>query len=273
MNLYKKLSKHPYIFRQVTGVTIEHFTAILKKLRRLWRSKHLKKKEIAGRPYGVGELENHLVCLLMYYRTYATQLFIGFNFGVDDSTACRTIKRLEPFLAKVTKIKRAPKISQEQLETLLVDATEQSVMSSQREYYSGKKKRYTIKTEIIINKQGRIIQVSDPFPGRVHDITIRRQSKPIPKAKSIYADGGYRGLQHEEYPNIKLPMRKPRGKPHSKEALKHNAAMQVIRSRIERKFREMKIFKLMSHTYRNSKAKYAIKVGIIAGIVNIKNGF
>ena len=209
----------------------------------------------------------------MYYRTYTTQLFIGIYFGVDDSTVCRTIKRLEPLLLGIIKIKREPILKEKELKTLLVDATEQAITGSSRDYYSGKKKRPTIKSEIIIEKQsGKIIQVSEPSPGRVHDITLRRNSNPIPPSRSIYADGGYRGLQ-KEYPNVKLPMRKPRGKPHIEEALKHNRVMRAIRNPIERKFREIKIFKILSHIYRNSKASYAIKMAIVTGIVNFKNGF
>ena len=273
MNLYKKLSAHPYIFKQITGLSLQEFASILKKLRRLWQRNHVKKKKIEGRPYGVGSLENHLLCLLIYYRTYTTQLFIGFYFGVDDATVCRTIKRLEPLLSKLIKIKREPVLKEKELKTLLVDATEQPITGASREYYSGKKKRQTIKTEMVMERQsGKIIQVSKPFPGRVHDITIRRECDPLPSARSIYGDGGYQGMQ-KEIANFKLPKRKPRGKPHSEEALKHNRSHRAIRNPIERKFREMKIFKILSHIYRNPKASYAIKMAIIAGIVNFKNGF
>ena len=80
------------------------------------------------------------------------QLFIGFYFGVDDATVCRTIKRLEPLLSQIIKIKREPVLKEKALKTLLVDATEQGVTGSSREYHSGKKKRQTIKTEIIMEK-------------------------------------------------------------------------------------------------------------------------
>ena len=273
MNLYLKLSTRPYIFSQITGVSLQEFASILKKLRPIWRRKHLKKKKIEGRPYGVGSLENHLLCILIYYRTYTTQLFIGFYFGVDDATVCRTIKRLEPLLSQIIKIKREPVLKEKALKTLLVDATEQGVTGSSREYYSGKKKRQTIKTEIIMERQsGKIVQVSKPFPGREHDITMRRKSDPIPPSRSIYGDGGYQGMQ-KEHSNFKLPKRKPRGKPHTEEALKHNRSHRAIRNPVECKFRELKIFKILSHIYRNSKGSYAIKMAIVAGIVNLKNGF
>ena len=47
----------------------------------------------------------------------------------------------------------------------------------------------------------------------------------------------------------------------------------IKRSPIKRKFREMKIFKILSHTYRNPKEYYSIKTINIAGLVNLKNGF
>ena len=162
MDIYKKLSKYPYVFHQVTGISLKQFTDIIKKLRRLWKSKHLKNKKLAGRPYGVGSLENQLLCLLIYYRTYATQLFVGFFFGVDKSTVCRSIKRLKPLLAQVVKIKKEPKVSQERLETLLLDTTEQRIHRPQKEeskYYSDKKKHHTIKMEMIIKKKRKIVQL------------------------------------------------------------------------------------------------------------------
>ena len=45
MNLYLKLSTRPYIFSQITGVSLQEFASILKKLRPIWRRKHLKKKK------------------------------------------------------------------------------------------------------------------------------------------------------------------------------------------------------------------------------------
>jgi len=273
MNLYRKLSRHPLIFRRITGLSLEQFSNLIKKLRPIWRRTHLNKKKLAGRPYGVGSLENQLLCLLLYYRTYTTQLFIGFNFSVDAATVCRTIKRLEPALSRIVNIKREPILKERELKTLLLDATEQAITGASREYYSGKKKRCTIKSEVIMERQtGKIIQLSNPFPGRVHDITLRRQSDPIPPSRSVYADGGYQGLQ-KQVKNLKLPIRKPRGKPHTEQNIKHNRSHIFIRNPIERKFREMKIFKILSHIYRNSKESYAIKVAIIAGIVNFKNGF
>ena len=182
-------------------------------------------------------------------------------------------KKIRAFALANHQDKKGTKNKPKKLKTLLLDATEQEVTGPSREYYSGKKKRQTIKTEIIVERQSaKIVQISDPFPGRVHDITMRRKSDPIPPSRSVYGDGGYQGMQ-KEHANFKLPKRKPRGKPQTKEGLKHNKSHMAIRNLIERKFHEMKIFKILSHIYRNSKGSYAIKMAIIAGIVNFKNGF
>ena len=275
MNLYNKLVSRPYIFLRITGISPGKFNDIIKKLLPIWNKKHLKKKKLDGRPYGIGSLENQLLCLLIYYRTYTTQLFIGFWFRVDDATVCRTIKRLEPLLSQVIKIKKEPKLTEDTLQTLLLDATEQRTQGtgeSKCPYYSGKKKCHTIKTEIIMKNKGKIIQVSDPFPGSVHDITVRRESDPIPESKSIYADSGYQGLE-EDYSHIKLPKKKPKGKPQSEEDKKYNKSVHYVRNPVEFKFRELKIFQILYQVYRNSKPSYAIKMAIITGIVNLKNGF
>ena len=79
-------------------------------------------------------------------------------------------------LSQIIKIKKKPKISQRELKTLLLDAIG---TGQRREYHSGKKKRQTITTATII-ESSKIIQISDPLPGRVHDITMRRKSDPIP---------------------------------------------------------------------------------------------
>ncbi|MBA3814458.1 MAG: transposase family protein [Alphaproteobacteria bacterium] len=35
-----------------------------------------------------------ILMLLLYYRSYTTQIFIGFLFDIDDSRVCRNINRL-----------------------------------------------------------------------------------------------------------------------------------------------------------------------------------
>ena len=93
MDLVAKLIKKPVIFKRITGLTPSEFRQVVKKLTRPFRNKYIKYKKLPGRPTGIKRIENKLICLLIYYRTYTTQLFVGFLFRVDAATVCRTIKR------------------------------------------------------------------------------------------------------------------------------------------------------------------------------------
>ena len=106
--------------------------------------------------------------LLIYYRFYTMHLFIGSLFGVDDSTICRRFAVLESLVVGAVALKKDRTRRQDDLETLLIDATEQPIerpVRGQRRFYSGKKKRHTLKIEVQVTEAGRIVAISKPFPG------------------------------------------------------------------------------------------------------------
>ncbi len=53
----------------------------------------------------------------------------------------------------------------------------------------------------------------------------------------------------------------------------HNCALSKARVKIENVFGQIKTFKILSERYRNKWKRYHVKFNIIAGIVNMKNGF
>ena len=122
--LSRLLSKTNYL-RRITGVKHEKFEKITKQLKPAWRAVQ-KRKRVAGRPYGVGELREHLL-LLIYYRTYTTHLFLAQIFKVDEATICRAIRRIAPLAERVLKIKLEKLLSENDLQLLIVDATEQRI--------------------------------------------------------------------------------------------------------------------------------------------------
>lgn len=275
MNLYSKLEKKPLIFKKLTGLTNDEFLIIIKKLKPLWDKKYEKKKKVSGRPQGLINIENYLLCLLLYYRSYTSQLFIGFIFKIDDSTVSRGISKLEPLLVKVCHIKKSRSLSQEELKTLIVDAIEQEInrpKKRQKKYYSGKKKRHTIKTEIQITSTGRIVNISKSVGGSMHDFKLRKKSKPIPKNSRVLGDSGYQGLQHI-HKKAKIPIKKPKGKELDELSKRYNKVLSKKRIYVEHKIGELKRFNILKYRYKNSKNKYGIKMNIVSGLVNMKNGF
>jgi transposase len=262
-------------FQRVTGVTPELFLDMVEKVRLQWQERIVDPKNRSGRPWGIGGLEDHLLVLLILYRCAITQDFLGLLYGVDKAAISRALYRIEPIVARIIGVKRTIRVSREEAEALIVDATEQQIQRpcrKQRCWYSGKKKRHTIKTEAIITGQGKIVSVSTPAPGRVHDLELRRRSAPLPKASHLYADSGSQGIQNDHV-DVEIPYKKTKKHPLTKDERAYNHALSRFRVRVEHTFAKIKSFRLFSERFRYSKATYAAKFSAIAGIVNLAAGF
>ena len=235
----------------------------------------MSKKAKEGRPYALRDPRNQLLALLFYYRFYTTQAFISYFFRVDDATICRSTKHLEPLLARVVALKKARKLSQEQLATILIDCTEQPIQRPQKQkisLYSGKKKQHTIKTEIQVNNEGRIINISKPSPSSVHDFTVRGKHDPIPPSSKALMDSGYQGIQ-KKHKKSKIPIKKPKGGELTPRQKAYNRQLAKKRIKVEHKIGELKVFRIIGDKYRNGTSRYNLKMNIVAVLVNARNGF
>lgn len=271
---YRKVVHRQAVFLRLFGVTPAQFEVIMTALRPLWAAQVLGNYKRPGRDFKL-DLEDILLILLLYYRSYITQQFVGFLFGIDDSRVCRLIRRLEPLLAQIMRIEKNRTLTQTQVEELIIDATEQSIerpRAKQKRHYSGKKKRHTIKTEIRITPEREIRHVSKSRPGAVHDFTVYKKEPPVPPGTRAYADSGYQGLQNL-HAETDIPYKKPKNKELTADEKEYNHALSRFRVKVENVLGQIKVFKIMSERYRNKRKRYNIKFKIIAGIVNLKNGF
>ncbi len=272
---FKRLYKKPKAFSRITGVSIEEFEKILEMARPAWKEKVEGVKIVSGRPYGLGSLENQILCLLIYYRTYLTQEFLGFLFDVDDSCISRSIRRIAKVLAPVLGIKKNRLIPEQEAMDIIIDCTEHPIerpKKNQKKYYSGKKKRHTLKTEIQITAEGKIVHISNSHPGHEHDMNIRKQGPPLHPNTTAYVDSGYQGLQ-QDHDNTEYPYKKSKNRPLTPEEKQYNHGLSRFRVRVEHKIRELKIFRILKEQYRNHRKGQGIAVNIVAGIVNLKAGF
>ena len=263
---------HKQQFRSLTPYT---FLELVERLRPLWRERIEAPKNRSGRPWGVGGVEDHLLVLLILYRCAITQDFMVLS--VPNQQVNR-----QPVLAAdrscgraVLGVKRVVRVSREEAEALIIDSTEQPIQRpgrKQRCWYSGKKKRHTIKTEIVITENGRIVSISKPAPGRVHDLEIRRRGPPLPSSSHIYADSGYQGLR-DDHSGIDIPYKKTKTKPLTKDERTYNHALSRFRVRVEHSIGRLKSFRILSERYRYPRGRYAVKISTVAGIINFTAGF
>jgi len=274
---YLNLSRRPQVFKRMTGVSLLEFEEIISRIRPLWDSSVESLKKPQGRLSVLKTLEDKLMALLVYYRTYITHEFLGHLCGLHNSNICRLFKKLEPLLGKRLAIKKDRTLTPEVVLKLLVDVTEQPIQRPQKagkrkQTYSGKKRRHTRKTEMVMQEDGKITSVSKSHGGRKHDFKIRKEETPLPVKSEKYADSGYQGLQ-KIASFVTLPFKRKKGQSLTCEQKHHNRRLASFRIKIEHKFREIKIFKVMSEIYRNFGKKHHLRFNIIAGIVNLRHGF
>lgn len=271
---YDKIRNHPRAFQRLFGISVSEFERILKAVEPQWEKRIVQRYKRPGRNNKLF-LSEQILMLLLYYRTYTTQIFVGFLFDIDDSQVCRIIKRLEPILARVMAITKTRHLSQEEIQEIIIDATEQQIerpTKGQKAFYSGKKKRHTNKTEIRILPKGRIIHVSKTKPGAVHDFALYKEEPPIPKESRALGDSGYQGLD-KLHAKTEIPFKASKDKLLGKEDKAYNRALSRLRIKVENVLGQIKVFRILSDRYRNKNKRYNLKFNIIAGIVNFKNGF
>ena len=109
------------------------------------------------------------------------------------------------------------------------DCTEQQIPRPKnnkrcKAYYSGKKKRHTVKNQLVVNNKGHIIHKAKHKKGKRHDYDVYKKNHPItPKDVLNVYDLGYLGVE-KDFPEQRssLPYKKKKDRELSQEEKKHN---------------------------------------------------
>ncbi|MDR3365566.1 MAG: transposase, partial [Prevotellaceae bacterium] len=100
----------------------------------------------------------------------------------------------------------------------------------QRRWYSGKKKRHTMKTQVLVDKKDRRIICTAFAAGKKHDFKLFCESKThFAKTTGVKTDSGYLGIK-KLHSNSELPHKKSKFHPLSKQEKLENRA--VARTRV-----------------------------------------
>lgn len=148
-----------------------------------------------------------------------------------------------------------------------------NAQKKQKESYSGKKKRHTIKDQIIINGlTGQIICINED-KGSVHDFELFKHSG-IHIIEDIIAvlDKGYQGIKNIHLKSL-IPFKKPRKGKLTAEQRLFNSNLSKFRIKIEHVNRRIKRFKILQHRYRNKQRKHLLRASLICGIYNFELRF
>ncbi|MBU4481291.1 transposase [Patescibacteria group bacterium] len=304
MMRYNNLKQSPKHFLAFTGLTVPEFDKLVKDNRQDWQEQRIqrllknnpnrKRKIGGGRKFALESFEDQLLLTLILAKSYCSCLLLEYLFSIDASTVCRTTQVIMAFIKKdgkyiipinlrqgkkITTLEELRKVMPD-IDEILADCTEQKIPRPQKKarrnkHHSGKKKAFTIKTQLATTRQGLIVNIGKPIPGRQHDYKLFKASnlpKIIPKNATVYMDSGYQGVQ-KDFPDLNavIPHKRTRnGNPLTRSQKIQNKKQRKIRVVIEHTLSQLKKFQILHQIYRNSLQNYEIAFGFVANIVNFR---
>jgi hypothetical protein len=257
--------------------------------KRLLSKRKRRKRDVgAGRPFKL-KAKERLLMLLVYYRLYITYTLSGFLFDLDQSNVCRDLTFIEslvkeciPLPKKIYRPKRLRTTAEVEQYfpgfKAFIDSTEQEIprpknnRKRRKSYYSGRKKRHTVKTQLMVNTEGLILHKTGYEGGRKHDYDIYKHNHPMtPSQVDNIVDLGYLGIQ-KDFSTIKsvLPFRRKKNTPLSNDDVRYNKNHSRLRITVEHTICKIKKFGIMGTKFRNKLRRYNNISDIISGLLNFR---
>ena len=138
----------------------------------------------------------------------------------------------------------------------------------QRRSYSGKKKRHTLKAQLVADPQTGQVVATAFGPGRTHDFKLFGGSRTAMTAETAcLADSGYQGLT-KQHKNSRTPHKGSKLHPLTKEQRRQNRRLSRERFVIEHVIRALKVFRILSERYRNRRRRFGLRFNLIAALYN-----
>ena len=258
-------------------------------------------------------MRHALLLSLMHKKGGHTQSELGAIFGIDQSNINRSLSISNKILAEVlpTARKMTEKIKEaETLEdvekiispdpdtgkiTVVVDGThvpiDRSKDKDQRKAdYSGKKKAFTLNTNVMTDTRKRMMWIGKTAPGSTHDLTLLKEDPPdlgiLTQTMSsadtlendkpvVYFDKGYQGIS-KLYPgaDTKQPIKRRRNSDKktgglTPEELAYNKEISSVRIVVEHSIGMLKRYRIITRPYCGTAEELNDEINIISGLVNL----
>lgn len=201
--------------------------------------------------------EQEILLTLIYLRHNVAHPVVGALFGVSADTSEKVFYEVIAVLQEVCPAERwnaekhwkkgEPSWTPTDPDRVLIDSFETPVPrpsqdEAQRHCYSRKKKRHTLKSQVVTNGDGEILEIDPGHRGPRSDKKLYEASgvaKRYPAAEK-QADLGYQGLG-----DLKVPHMRPKGGTLSADQLEANRQHARVRVRVEHGIRRLKAFRIL----------------------------
>jgi hypothetical protein len=283
-------------FKSFTNTNLKEFIRLLPKfeselelLRFDSRKDRIRRVGGGAKPKHFFKVSRLLFLVLFYIRTYPTYDVLEGIFELDKANLHHWItigmKALENVLGYQIPLpaKKCNSVSElftiiPELKEHILDATEQPINRpkyDQEEYYSGKKKRHTIKRQIIITPGKKLISIGRAQIGKAHDKTIAEESYYLlhaPPDSTGMSDLGYLAIDNLGTDTRFVMAIKKKPKVALTEGEKTtNRSISSVRVRVEHVIAHLKYNRIFS-----DKVRYRLPIedqisNIVGGLYNFKN--
>jgi hypothetical protein len=294
---YQQLKAKPALFKSFTGVTLGAFAELLPAFRQAYRDdldrrdqqrpKPRQRQRGGGSKGALPTLEDKFVFILCYFRLYPVQVLQGYLFGMGQPQANEWIHRLTPVLNQALGYdKQLPARQNRDIEQVLaacpglefiIDGAERPIRrpkdpDRQRQHYSGKKKRHTVKNTVVTDKRTRKIKgLSRTSEGKKHDKKLAdEQALDFPPNSNLWKDTGFQGYEPANTTTFQ-PKKKPKGGELTPDEKTHNAAISSARIGVEHSIGGVKVFRIVQDVFRNVKQGFVdIVMETACGLHNLR---
>jgi hypothetical protein len=220
-----------------------------------------------------------LLMTLLYLRHNTSATLVGQMFGFSADSVEKNalpevlavLKELFPAACwEAVKRHRFEKWNPDEVDKIIVDSFETPLRrpsdnNRQKRVYSGKKKRHTLKTQIVTDQKGRIMDVNSGHRGPKADVKIWNETE-LPdelKEKPRIGDKAYLGAEKL----TKIPKKKPTGGELSEAEKAANKLISQERIYVEHAIRKVKGFRVVRDEYRLAQGIFPTVVSAIVGLI------
>ncbi len=218
---------------------------------------------------------------LIYLRHNVAHAVLGQMFGVSADPSENTFHEVVALLRDICPAKRweaqktwkksEPSWKPDELDQIIVDSFETpvsgpSLPEAQRRVYSGKKKRHTLKTQVVTHASGQIQAIDAGHRGPMSDKKVYEQStveRQYPKAKK-QGDLGDPGVA-----GMRVPHKKPRKGQLSPEPKEQNRQHAWARVYVEHGIRRIKAFGIVRDEYRLALGLFPMIASAVVGLAQL----
>lgn len=301
MLTYDRLAKTAKAFPALTGLTRDEFDRLFGAFEEAAdahraASTHTKRgsqKRMraagAGRRHTLGA-RTRLLLALVWLRVYPSYELLGWLFGLDKSNAWHNTQDVLEILESMTDFPfDRPDPQRRKLQTaeavmdafpevrVIIDAKEQAFRrpggwDRQKPFYSGKKKRHTVKNQVACTPGGRIVSVSTTAPGRAHDLTVLRYNgllDRLPAGAGMMTDKGYIGVATDAGTRpVVTPIRASKNHPLTDDQKASNRLINGCRVVVEHVMAQLSRFQVLRQMFRSVVGRHTRVFRVVALLVD-----